>query len=316
MRDLPERARDAIDTLVRTIGTRALGETASRISARYRAAGDGRSLALRSPDEVAAYVVARMPATYAVVDRVLGEIWPRLPGTPASLLDLGAGPGTAALAAERRGPLSRITLVEVQTDMADMARTILPHAELVVSDMQAGLAASDRSDLVLASYALGEIPRSALSRLSEAMLDRAILAAVVIEPGTPRGHDTVMRARDAMVAAGGRVIAPCPHSQPCPLSEADWCHFAVRLARSRAHLRAKDAEVPFEDEPYSYVAVVPPGVVGVATASRLIRRPRVSKVGATLALCTASGLETRNVPARDREAYRQARKRDWGDEYA
>jgi hypothetical protein len=39
------------------------------------------------------------------------------------------------------------------------------------------------------------------------------------------------------------------------MSGNDWCHFSQRLPRSRDHMLLKDADVPFEDERYSYVVV-------------------------------------------------------------
>ena len=41
----------------------------------------------------------------------------------------------------------------------------------------------------------------------------------------------------------------------------DWCHFSVRLPRSREHMHAKRAKVPFEDERFAYLAVSRMGAV-------------------------------------------------------
>jgi len=50
--------------------------------------------------QAAAYMAARMPACYAAVYKVLEEVSMRLPTfSPESMLDFGAGPGTAIWAA-------------------------------------------------------------------------------------------------------------------------------------------------------------------------------------------------------------------------
>ena len=55
-------------------------------------------------------------------------------------------------------------------------------------------------------------------------------------------------------------------------NQADWCHFSERLQRSRDHMIAKGARVPFEDERYAYVAVSRVPVVHPASA-RIIKPP-------------------------------------------
>ena len=118
-------------------------------------------------------------------------------------------------------------------------------------------------------------------------------------------------ARAAVVGAGGSTIAPCPHDAPCPLVEGDWCHFSVRLARSRTHRAAKAAERGFEDEKFAYCVLTradaPP-----ATA-RIIRRPEQNPGHVVFSLCTSEGLERRTVSRRDKSSYGDARKRVWGD---
>ena len=58
--------------------------------------------------QVAAYAAARMPGCYAAVARVLDELRLRLPDfTPRSMLDFGAGPGTAIWAAREARLLLR-----------------------------------------------------------------------------------------------------------------------------------------------------------------------------------------------------------------
>jgi ribosomal protein RSM22 (predicted rRNA methylase) len=90
----------------------------------------------------------------------------------------------------------------------------------------------------------------------------------------------------------------------------DWCHFNVRLARSRDHLRAKAASAPFEDEKFSYLVAFRggPGPGG----ARILAPPRVVKTEAVFRLCDASGLSERSVSVRER-GFKRLKKRAWGE---
>jgi len=91
----------------------------------------------------------------------------------------------------------------------------------------------------------------------------------------------------------------------------DWCHFSVRLARSRAHMHAKGASVPFEDEKFAYLALARTGEP--TDGARILAPPQESKAGMALKLCSASGLSLAAVPRRDKERYRNLRRAGWGD---
>ena len=107
------------------------------------------------------------------------------------------------------------------------------------------------------------------------------------------------------------VAAPCPHDHACPLSAPDWCHFAQRLPRLRAHIQLKGAKLPFEDEKFSYVVLTrePPP----KRCARVLAPPVVGKVEVAAKLCTANGVELAKVPHRDKAAYAKARRWRWGD---
>ena len=114
-----------------------------------------------------------------------------------------------------------------------------------------------------------------------------------------------------MIASGAHVAAPCPHDGKCPLHAPDWCHFAQRLPRLRAHIQVKGAELPFEDEKFSYVVLTRnPAVTGFP---RVLAPPVVSKVDVSAKLCTADGLQMAKVPRRDKPAYAHARRWRWGE---
>jgi ribosomal protein RSM22 (predicted rRNA methylase) len=114
-----------------------------------------------------------------------------------------------------------------------------------------------------------------------------------------------------LIARGAHVAAPCPHDSDCPLTPPDWCHFAQRLARSRAHKEIKGAELPFEDEKFAYIVLTrAPAQPGRA---RVLAPPAMNKVEISAKLCTADGLVVAKVPRRDKKAYAQARRWRWGD---
>ena len=81
---------------------------AAALTATYRAGGHSADI------DLASYLVARLPATYAAVSRVLAEAAALRPGlAPASLLDAGSGPGTASWAAAELWPgLEHITFLD------------------------------------------------------------------------------------------------------------------------------------------------------------------------------------------------------------
>ena len=67
--------------------------------------------ALAGAERTAAYLVTRMPATYAAAHAVLREVSARI-GAVGSILDAGAGTGAASLAALDAFPDAAVTLVE------------------------------------------------------------------------------------------------------------------------------------------------------------------------------------------------------------
>jgi ribosomal protein RSM22 (predicted rRNA methylase) len=241
---------------------------------------------------------------------------------PGSLLDVGAGPGTAAFAAAQLfGGLSDFRLVDANAGLRALALTLLAEADCAPlreasyreGDAVALIAAAAPADLVIASYVAGEIGERELVRFTQALWAATAGALAVIEPGTPAGYGRVMRMRDELIAAGAHVAAPCPHARACPLRAPDWCHFAQRLPRSRDHFRIKRAEVPFEDERFSYV-VLSHGVAR-ATEARVLAPPRISKSAATAKLCTAGGVAIDTATRRD-NAYRRRKSWRWGDSVA
>jgi ribosomal protein RSM22 (predicted rRNA methylase) len=222
------------------------------------------------------------------------------------VLDVGAGSGAASLAALEWFPEAAITMLERDPALAEAAREWLPEAALLLQDA-ARIPALPPHDLVIAAYSLGELAAPLAARLWQA----ARVALVAIEPGTPRGFALIRGVRAQLLESGARMVAPCPASTPCPLADPDWCHFAARVERSSMHRRIKDAELGYEDEKFSYVALAREPVA--LPASRIIRRPRRRPGLIVLETCAPGGVRTAHVSKRDRDAFRAARKAAWGD---
>jgi ribosomal protein RSM22 (predicted rRNA methylase) len=291
-----------------------LASRSSALSERYRAG------VTSSHVDPAAYLAARAPATFAACRKVLAEVQRAAPEfKPASLLDVGAGPGTAGWAAVTHWPsLARITQVEEASVFADLAAGLnvasglaaLENARLVRTSLQ-DMDGAEEADIVLAAYVLAELPLASILATVTSLWKRALQALVFVEPGTPQGFSRMRAAREALIAAGAHIAAPCTHDGACPMTGDDWCHFKVRLPRSRLHMHAKSATVPFEDEAFSYVVALCDSAP--SEACRILEPPVTNKTGITMKLCGASGLEQRHIASRDKAAFKAAKKLQWGD---
>ena len=319
--DLPAELKAAIDGKLRGFSRSDAAGRAASISQTYR--GGGGSGAIRTESDALAYALARMPATYAAVTaslNALAEIRPDL--APQSLLDVGAGPGTATwAAAETFASLTNFTLLDANDALRTLALDLVrDSARLRDIGYQRGeartaLAKADAADLVVASYMIGEIGDAEQRALAELMWAKTRDTLLVVEPGTPAGYARIIALRTHLIALGAHVAAPCPHDRQCPLQPPDWCHFSQRLQRSRAHMQVKGAEVPFEDERFSYVALTRAPVDG-RRLSRVLAQPNVTKVEITAKLCTPESLSFKKVPRRAKADYAAARRWRWGDAVA
>lgn len=288
-------------------------EASVALSAIYRAGGSSQAI------DLASYLVARLPATYAAVARVLAELAARRPGfVPTSLLDAGSGPGTASWAAAGLWPgLERITFLDnapaflkLAADLSQHGGEALRRAEARAGSIEAA-GQGPPAELVIAAYALAELPLQQAGRVAGELWRASGSMLVLVEPGTPQGFARIRAARQALLALHAVPVAPCPHAADCPIAGEDWCHFSVRLARSRAHMHAKGARVPFEDERFSYLIMARDGTA--SGGGRIIAPPQHHKPGARLRLCAQGRIEERVIARREGAIYKQASKLDWGD---
>ncbi len=319
---LPAPLKDALDRRLDGVSRSELARRSQRISELYRS-GSGSTAAIRDELDVLAYAIARMPATMAAVTHALRRTFEHAAGfAPASLLDLGAGPGGSAIGALDQCPsIIRTTLVEshpaFRTFAAAMFRACNNDAHILPVDLVQDRAKLPDADLVLASYVLVEIPEAHIADIATRAFAPTTGLLLLVEPGTPEGFKRIRLARDVLIAHGGRVIAPCPGSMSCPMTGGDWCHFSVRVQRSREHKLVKRADVPFEDERFCYIAVAKgaSSTWNAPASSRILREPHAGSGGVSLQLCTTAGVGETLIARRDQPRFKAARKLKWGDAY-
>ena len=315
--DLPAELKIALEHKTHGLSHNDAATRAATMSRTYRDGGN--SSAIRTTADALAYALARMPATYAAVTASLNALIEIRPDfAPKSLLDVGAGPGTASwAAAETFSSLAAFTLFDANGALRTLALDLAGASARLRgmayrrSEARAALAGADAADLVVATYMIGEISESERTTLAELMWAKTSDTLLVVEPGTPAGYARILGLRAHLIAAGAHVAAPCPHDGKCPLTAPDWCHFTQRLPRSQAHRQIKGAELAYEDERFAYVALTraPPA----QRPARVLAQPEVSKVEVTAKLCTPAGLAITKVPRRAKAGFARARRWRWGD---
>ncbi len=316
---LPEALQRGIDECIGGISGRDIAVRTAALSGHYRAHASSR-IAILNEVDIAAYLVARLPATYAATLAAIEAVKVRMPDfAPRSMLDAGCGPGTASWAALECWGVEQITLLDENDAMLRAARTLqsfsgseaLRGASIIKSGVPEHLPANPH-DLVVLAYALAELPESRWSAALSVLWRGTASVLLIVEPGTPEGYRRILAARAMLLELGAHVAAPCPHDAACPLTAPDWCHFAQRLPRSRDHMRAKGGAVPFEDEKFSYLAVTRDAPLGTPSA-RILDRPKAEKAGFRFKLCNAGGLADLLLPKRDKPAYRAVSRKKWGE---
>ncbi|MFE0047247.1 small ribosomal subunit Rsm22 family protein [Streptomyces albireticuli] len=319
-----ENPRAVLAELLDGLPPRQAAQAVERLIANYRGRTPTHTPVLRDRSDVLAYAAYRMPATFEAVRSALEAFRDGLPDwEPVSHVDIGGGTGAATWAvaaawAEGRHRTTVLDWAEPALALgAELARgagsEALRTAEWRRQAIGPGLALPDGTDLVTVSYVLGELTEDARRSVTDEAA-RAARAVVVIEPGTPDGYLRIIEARDRLIAAGFRVVAPCPHSAACPIEPGtDWCHFSARVSRSSLHRQVKGGSLPYEDEKFSYVAAVRDLPVPAAPA-RVVRKPQIRKGQVLLELCTPEdGLTRETVTKRHGALYKIARDTDWGD---
>jgi ribosomal protein RSM22 (predicted rRNA methylase) len=314
---LPSSLQSAIDHFMESSGIRQLTEAREELTKRYRQPSGSQFMTTDVHRQ--AYVISRLPATYAALQATLSAIKERADLPIKSVLDLGAGPGTAMWAACENFPeIERITCLEKDAALAVIGKQLAQfseHAAMRSATWQAAdmeqLTELPAHDLIVLSYSIGEIKPEKMIPLIQLCWQSAQQLLLIVEPGTPVGFERIRLIRRQLIDWGAHLIAPCPHHVACPMAGGDWCHFSARVERTSLHRRVKGGSLGHEDEKFSYVAATKTSFP--LPASRILREPERHSGHIQLKLCTPEGVKQPIISKKMGELYKQARKAQWGD---
>ncbi|HSX13832.1 MAG TPA: small ribosomal subunit Rsm22 family protein [Chlamydiales bacterium] len=295
--------QEKIEQILGAIPANILRKARAELSSSYREKNSSQSVFADQAKRLA-YLATRFPATFAAVQ----EVCKRLP-TPQTILDLGAGPATATLALVDLFPNIQATLVEKSSEAISLGKELLEGHTWICKDMKE-LKEIPKADLCILSYSLGEI--KPLGTFLERLWQSEVATIAIIEPGTPSGYQTILDARDFFITVNAKIVAPCPHALQCPLKGNDWCHFSIRLERTKLHRLLKEGTLGYEDEKFSYLIVSKK--ISPTGGDRILRHPFKGSGFVRFNLCTEEGTNRERVVSRkDKELYRLARDAKWGD---
>ena len=194
-----------------------------------------------------AYAQARMPATYNVIRYVL-EKFANKGESFSEVLDVGAGVGTLKIA------LQNYKIDYEAVEKSDSMRKVfkkLNNSEIKIyaEDFQK-FRSEKQYQAVFASYFINEIKNknAALKKI----FSLAEQYVFLIEPGTPNGFKNIIAAKKLANQLDWYPLLPCA-SLECNLKAEDWCHFSIRVPRTKLHANLKNATLPYEDEKFCYV---------------------------------------------------------------
>jgi ribosomal protein RSM22 (predicted rRNA methylase) len=320
--ELPNELKYIIENELENINIKVLQKNAENISLKYRDEIQKKGKRLVTEDvEAITYSAVRMPATYSAVYTALKYSLEICNENIDSLLDVGAGTGAGSWAANELLNLEQITCLEREDAMLNFGSKIMKKSEndviknakwekfdLVNSEIKYN------ADLVICSYVLNELNETDRINALQKLWNATNKILLIIEPGTPMGFSEIKENMKILKSYGASVIAPCPNIENCSMPEDDWCHTTCRVSRTKIHKLLKNADVPYEDEKFSYVSVSKTNV-NKPDYARVLRHPKIESGKITLQICTKSGISEKIVTKKEKELFKISRKLKCGDKF-
>jgi ribosomal protein RSM22 (predicted rRNA methylase) len=277
------------------------------------------------PDALA-YLALRVPATYAQIYSALLQIQEVLPSwTPASMLDIGSGPGSGIWAAKTLWPgIMQATCLEQEKHFLWLGRKILELSPLLMDvswrhqDILAEIeeTITGTYDLIIIANVLNELPPAERAQLIDRISHRNRGVMLILEPGTPQGFQIIQAAAKNNTQKR-KLIAPyIPNTFVS--SDRYWLHFPQRFVRPdflrRVRQNMRDSSLmasDWEETKYSYVAfstIEPEKIWGRSVG------PVVKQKGyLEMTILTTEGVMPIRVMKRHKKEYTFAKNLQWGE---
>ncbi|MBQ7885520.1 MAG: rRNA methyltransferase [Clostridia bacterium] len=310
---------DAVSAVISDADAAKLAKDARTISENYRLRTGSGARLLTKESEALAYAASRMPATAAAAYDALSRAIDAAGIAPNTLLDCGAGTGAASWAADVLIDLESVTCLEREDAMRAVGQRLMALSGGALSSAQwASWDLTDktplpRAGLVVEGYMLGELAEGMRMPAARRLWDATGEMLLLIEPGTPQGFANLNAVREYLCGLGAYVAAPCPAGAgKCPMKGDDWCHFTVRVQRTKVHKLLKGGDAPYEDEKFAYLALTRE-MPKNACAARVLRHPQIAPGRIVLELCEEGKKTARTVTKKD-PLWKRARKIGAGDE--
>ena len=314
---LPDQIVDVLEKEMAEFDYAVLERAAHSLHAKYLPQSG--SCQLSGIEESMAYALFRMPATYAAIEYVLSKLEEQRPGwQPSSYLDIGCGPGTAFFAMKERYPsLKQGMAIDCNADSLRLFRRLCQALGMKSPELLLQNEPPQRipitHDVAILSYFLSELKGEEQDGWLHSVSSFCPLL-LILEPGTPKGFETILRARRWASTHSFHVLAPCPHSCTCPMEyEKSWCHVRLRLKRPHFQQRLKEGMLGYEDEPLCYLILSSSQDTNMG-ASRVVSSPQKRSGHVHLTLCHPEGeIKKVVVSKKNRDLYTQAKELCWGD---
>ena len=311
--DIPQELKDEIEKISINQHFKIIKESKS-ISKKYRE-NDGRGKKLvTKKTEALAYAISRMPATYCAVYSVLSQCLKKYKHNINTVLDVGAGTGAATWAINNFIDAEKITCLEREDEMRKIGSQLMnkhiknvqwESFDLTQNEIQ------QKADIVVTSYVINELTEADRQKAIIKMWNATNGMLVIIEPGTPEGFSHILKAREILLEQGANIIAPCTHNNKCHIGKDDWCSFYVRVARNKLQRQAKNGELGFEDEKFSYIAFSRTSIEHENAV--ILSHPQINSGYVKVKLCNENGIEEKIYSKKDKEIYKKIRKMNAGD---